>query len=352
MKSAGRRRVAEFLWRTGALGAARRLRAGVLGRPALVILGYHRVAPDAPPFSPLTLTPAAFAIEIAHFARACDVWPLARVADWLSGRETLRRDTVVITFDDGYADNHRHAAPILERHGLPATFFVCTQAVRRGGGLWWDDLRAALEAGGAGTGTGEAADTGALAAGEAIGAGEGVAALVRAYRQDAGAGRPAIARRLLAALKHRPESERDALLTSLRPAPGGATPAPGPAVMSADDLADLVRRGFEIGAHGVTHASLPTLSGHRLTEEVEGSLADLRALGIEPRSFAYPYGDAGTPGGAVEQALVRAGLALAVTTEERPVRSGDAPLRLPRKVVPEQSPGALATRLERLAWLR
>jgi peptidoglycan/xylan/chitin deacetylase (PgdA/CDA1 family) len=348
LKSAGRRRVAEILWRTGALGAARRLRAGALGRPALVVLGYHRVALDAPPFSPLTLTPADFAIEIAHFARACDVWPLGRVAAWLAGRETLRRDTVVISFDDGYADNHRNAAPILERHGLPATFFVSTGAVRRGGHLWWDDLRAALEDGGArGTASAEApAGNGALATGEAVGT------LVRAYREDGGEGRRTIARRLLAALKHRPEAERDALVASLLCASAGRARAGEPVMMTPDDLVDLVRRGFEIGAHGVTHASLPTLAAHRLTEEVEGSLADLRALGIEPRAFAYPYGDAGLPGGPVEQALARAGVALAVTTEERPVRPGDAPLRLPRKVVPEQSPGALAARLERLAWQR
>jgi peptidoglycan/xylan/chitin deacetylase (PgdA/CDA1 family) len=46
--------------------------------------------------------------------------------------EALRRGTplyersIVLTFDDGYADFHEHALPALERHGATATVFVTT----------------------------------------------------------------------------------------------------------------------------------------------------------------------------------------------------------------------------------
>jgi len=54
----------------------------------------------------------------------------------------------------------------------------------------------------------------------------------------------------------------------------------------------------------------------------------------------------------IAAALARAGVTLAVTTEERATRLEDGPLRLPRKVIPDQPLGLLATRLERLAWGR
>ena len=39
---------------------------------------------------------------------------------------TLPARALAIPFDAGYADNHDVALPILQRHGLPATFFVAT----------------------------------------------------------------------------------------------------------------------------------------------------------------------------------------------------------------------------------
>jgi peptidoglycan/xylan/chitin deacetylase (PgdA/CDA1 family) len=42
-----------------------------------------------------------------------------------------------ITFDDGYADKHDVAMPILQRHGLCATFFIATGFLN--GGCMWND---------------------------------------------------------------------------------------------------------------------------------------------------------------------------------------------------------------------
>lgn len=47
---------------------------------------------------------------------------------------------VVVTFDDGYADNFLYAYPILEKYGIPATIFVSTENVVKQGEMWWDQL--------------------------------------------------------------------------------------------------------------------------------------------------------------------------------------------------------------------
>jgi peptidoglycan/xylan/chitin deacetylase (PgdA/CDA1 family) len=187
-----------------------------------------------------------------------------------------------------------------------------------------------------------------------------IRALLAAYAADAGPGRTEIGRRLLVLLRTAPEPERHRVLDTLRaggPGHGRAEDNPteagrmdDAATMDAGQVVDLVRRGFEIGAHGVTHAALSTLGPARLREEIRGCRDDLRALGIEPASFAYPYGDAGARDDVVVRAVAEAGFRIAVTTEERAVPRGSEALRLPRKVISPQTLGQVATKLERMAW--
>lgn len=61
--------------------------------------------------------------------------------------------------------------------------------------------------------------------------------------------------------------------------------------MSWSEVRALQDAGNDIGAHTRTHPQLPTLASSQIRDEVAGSLADLRAHGIAPATFAYPYGD-------------------------------------------------------------
>jgi peptidoglycan/xylan/chitin deacetylase (PgdA/CDA1 family) len=343
-----KRRLADLLRGSGALAGSRALRVRALGRPALTILGYHRVAVDPPPFSPLAVAPDEFDAQIAWFSRRFDLWPLGRVADWLEGRAALRRDTLVITFDDGYADNLRVAVPILERHRAPATFFVSTGPTCRGTQFWWDDLRHGLQRVAAGAGSRPGAEAAIAAAPKLL------RPLVLDYLRAAAApgygqvSRAEAARTLVRAARLWPQAALAGWFAVLHVEPGDRDP--GAERLGPESLREIARRGFELGAHGVTHAALSRIDPGHIAAEVQGSIDDLRALGIEPVAFAYPYGDAGERGGAVERAVRAAGVRIAVTTEERTLSRGDACLRLPRKVVPAQPLSVLATRLERLAW--
>jgi peptidoglycan/xylan/chitin deacetylase (PgdA/CDA1 family) len=50
-------------------------------------------------------------------------------------------------------------------------------------------------------------------------------------------------------------------------------------------------RGFDLGVHTATHASLPTLADAELEDEVVASRAAMqRATGLRPEFFAYPFG--------------------------------------------------------------
>ena len=72
---------------------------------------------------------------------------------------------------------------------------------------------------------------------------------------------------------------------------GQAAWAPRQDLLTAGDLATLVREGWEVGAHGLTHAALPGLTEAGREDEVVTSKRVLETqLGSEVTSFAYPYG--------------------------------------------------------------
>ncbi|MGW7253400.1 polysaccharide deacetylase family protein [Streptomyces sp. NPDC054834] len=112
---------------------------------------YHSVA-TAPNDATrgLSVAPEAFVEQMAMVGDLglTPVGTAELAASWRSGRPLPARP-VLITFDDGYEGVHRHALPVLAKHGFAATLFVSTGWIRgaydTGGGLDtmldWDQVR-------------------------------------------------------------------------------------------------------------------------------------------------------------------------------------------------------------------
>ncbi|MBZ9639161.1 polysaccharide deacetylase family protein [Streptomyces sp. PSKA30] len=104
----------------------------------------------------LSVTPDAFAQQMAVIGDLglTPVTTADLAARWRTGRPLPPRP-VLITFDDGYEGVHRHALPVLAKHGFPATLFVSTGWLRgaydTGGGLDrmldWDQVRELADGG-------------------------------------------------------------------------------------------------------------------------------------------------------------------------------------------------------------
>jgi peptidoglycan/xylan/chitin deacetylase (PgdA/CDA1 family) len=90
-----------------------------------VVLCYHSVDPRP---SYLGLTPTLFDQHLAWLEEHCRVVPLEEL---VAEPRRSGGPYVAITFDDGYADNHTHALPLLSARGMPASFFLAAGFLER-----------------------------------------------------------------------------------------------------------------------------------------------------------------------------------------------------------------------------
>ncbi len=117
------------LYRTGLLGCWHRWR----NRSALTVLSLHRVLPESDPrwagSDPLyTVSTRFFEQLLTWITRHYSVVSLQDVEAASAGAK-LPPCPLLITFDDGWADNHDHALPVLRQFGLPAALFCGNRAV-------------------------------------------------------------------------------------------------------------------------------------------------------------------------------------------------------------------------------
>ena len=114
----------------------------------VAILTYHSLDDSG---SVISLAPRMFDAQMQSLAQAgVRVIPLEDVPRLLPAKESV----VAITFDDGFRNFREYAAPVLKRHGFPATVFLVTAHCGRDNGwatqpagvarqqlLEWDDVR-------------------------------------------------------------------------------------------------------------------------------------------------------------------------------------------------------------------
>lgn len=94
----------------------------LFARRGVRILAYHGVEPE--PTSPLSVSVDNFERQIAFLTQHHDVIDFPTFAKWQRGEYSSAKPKLLLTFDDGFANNLTYAAPILRKHGAPATFFI------------------------------------------------------------------------------------------------------------------------------------------------------------------------------------------------------------------------------------
>ena len=299
-----------------------------------LILMYHRIGASGQDPWGISVSGKYFEEQLDALRGRRKIIGLSELAAQLR-RSEMTPDSAVITFDDGYADNLHHAKPLLERYGFPATIFVTSSAIGRKTEFYWDELERILLQPGRLPSSLRLEIDGAICDWDLAGSasfGENEATALRNWHvwTSPPTERHALYLDLWRRLRPLEESVREHVVEQLRSWAGAAIETrPDRRLLTADELVSLAAGGLvEIGAHSLTHATLPGRSRLDVDREVEASKNELqRWLGRPVESFAYPYGDFDD----VSVAAVReAGFALACGTAERAVRKNDDLFRLPR----------------------
>jgi peptidoglycan/xylan/chitin deacetylase (PgdA/CDA1 family) len=114
-------------------------------RDTLTVLMLHRVLdqcdPDFASADPAwTLSLSLFQQFLDFLVGHYNVVGLADVIDAQEGVRPLPAHALLITFDDGWADNLHYAVPVLNRKGLSAVVFVVPAAIASPEHAWWQEL--------------------------------------------------------------------------------------------------------------------------------------------------------------------------------------------------------------------
>ncbi len=278
----------------------------------LSIAIFHRVLPAPDPLFPDEIDRVRFDEICAWLSVWFNVMPLGGAVARLQAGSLPDR-ALAITFDDGYADNHDIALPVLKSHGLTATFFVATGFVD-GGRMWNDTVVESLR--GCKSPTLELSDLRLPDIGVQV--------------LDTPAQRRSAITALLGAIKYLPPQERQAVVDTV--AERAQAPLPTTLMMTSAQVRALADAGMEIGAHTITHPILACLDDEAALREMRTSRATLESLLDRPvLSFAYPNGRPGRDYLPRDVALARqAGFQLAVSTAPGAARAGDDIFQLPR----------------------
>jgi len=216
--------------------------------PGVAVLCYHAVRGDEEPagtmlFEDLHVRASELEGHCRLVRDTCQPISLDRWRAARAGAEPMPPRPVLFTFDDGYRSLFTIARPILERYGIPAVAFVCSDPVQSQSLFWYDALAGEL---------GEAA---------------------------------------VAHVKALPFEKWQALTGILdRRAAAGDPHAP----LTPEQIGELSAGAMEIGGHTARH---PILARAPLAEQRAEILSNRTALeawtGRPVRAFAYPNGQPG-----------------------------------------------------------
>ncbi len=246
---------------------------------SLVVPFYHMVSDEAVPhvehlyrFKSIQ----EFRDDLAFLLRHFEPVTLLDIVGALNGTRALNHYCFHLTFDDGFREVYDIVAPILQRAGVPATFFLNTAFLDGRGIAHHNALSLLLE-------RLESRHHRVNAA---------ILRHVDSLLPLASDACPDLRSRILS-IRHDQKSLVSSLAEILEVDFTQYVRATQP-YLSSDQIATLLTMGFSIGAHSHDH---PLYANLPLLEQLEQTRMSMELLktrfGVSPKAFAFPHNDSG-----------------------------------------------------------
>ena len=305
--------------------------------PKAIILLYHRIADVEIDPQLLCVSPAHFSEhmqvlrEFYHPKSLVDIYQEKKV-------KHFPNQSVMITFDDGYADNFLVAQNILNASEIPATVFVTSRMVDNKKEYWWDELERVFLSPNPLPRQLEMEINNEIISfvfdselpRNAFEAWNVLSQSPLNSRQDAYLF-------LMSFLRKSNFSARENLLSEIFAWAGldRNTGRLKNLSVSSKLLSSLPKNGsLDVGAHTVTHPQLSSLTQSEQESEISGSKSDLEKLFDHPiRAFAYPFGERGDYSEDSIKLVKKAGFSCACSNFSGLTTWMTDPFQLPRYIV-------------------
>jgi peptidoglycan/xylan/chitin deacetylase (PgdA/CDA1 family) len=290
---------------------------------------YHRVYETSSDPWELCVSPYHFAEQLEVLSKNYQVISLNELVRSLREGQLPKRG-VVLTFDDGYADNLWNAKPLLEKYELPATVFITSGSLDSPTEFWWDDLERILLQPRKLPKHIQLSVQGSAHDWQTTNSDERQVAYMAIHQ----------------ILQPLSSADRDQAMGDLFAWSGvDQTGRIDYRPLTTLELTQLVQCEFvDIGAHSVTHPLLAGMSQADQTAEITGSRQKLETILASPvDTFSYPYGNLSSD---TVEIVKGAGFEIALTTDGKAVDMKANPLRLGRFGVGDWDGDRFKLRLE------
>jgi len=317
-----------------------------------LILAYHRVSDLATDPQLLSVTPQHFREHLEILQKSYQPLSLQQLALCLKERKLPDR-SVVVTFDDGYADNLHNAKPLLEQYAIPAMVSVTTGYVGQAKEFWWDELERLLLLS---PSLPELLQVSVNGVAYSWHMDEKVVSDYKRWNvtmPETPTPRHRAYRDLHRLLRPLGYDAQEAILADLRRQTGDSGQGRSDyLVLSPEEVHQLAAGGLvEIGSHTVTHPVLADQSLEFQRFELVESKRQLEAILEQPvTSLAYSYGTSNDAGEATAKLAREAGYKIGLANFPFPVTQQTNIFQLPRYLVRDWGGDTFASHLAR--WFR